>query len=61
MPLLKNERNVRWDFQEDEFIVSHDLSIGSITLKREELDDEPNPKEKEERLLKQFSSITMKF
>jgi len=52
MPLVKNQRNVQWDFEEDEFIVSNDLSIGNITLKREELDDEPNAKEKRKAIIK---------
>jgi ATP-dependent helicase HrpB len=52
LPLLKNQRNVTWDFEEDEFIVSNDLSIGSITLKSEELDDEPTPTEKRKAIIK---------
>ncbi|WP_296623506.1 ATP-dependent helicase HrpB [Marivirga sp.] len=52
MPLVKNRRNVQWDFEDDEFIVSNDLSIGNITLKREELDDEPNPQEKRKAIIK---------
>ena len=45
-------KNVQWDFDEDEFIVSNDLSIGNITLKREELADEANPKEKRQAIIK---------
>ncbi|HET8860446.1 ATP-dependent helicase HrpB [Marivirga sp.] len=52
MPLVKNRKNVIWDYEEDEFIVSNDLSIGNITLKREELDDEPNAKEKRKAIIK---------
>jgi ATP-dependent helicase HrpB len=52
LPLLKNQRNVIWDFEEDEFLVSNDLSIGSIKLKREELDDEPTPAEKRKAIIK---------
>lgn len=52
MPLVKNQKNVRWDFEEDEFIVSNDLSIGNITLKSEELDDEPTSEEKRTAIIK---------
>jgi ATP-dependent helicase HrpB len=52
MPLLKNKRNVQWDFDEDEFIVSNDLSIGTITLKREESDEQPNSQEKRKAIVK---------
>ncbi|SMG12163.1 ATP-dependent helicase HrpB [Marivirga sericea] len=51
-PLVKNKRNVQWDFEEDEFIVSNDLCIGNITLKREEIDDEPTPIEKRKSIIK---------
>ena len=37
MPLGKNQRNVQWDFEEDEFIVSNDLSNGNNYLKRERI------------------------
>ncbi|ADR20214.1 ATP-dependent helicase HrpB [Marivirga tractuosa] len=52
MPLLKNRRNVRWDFDEDEFIVSQDLSIGNIRLKSEELDEEPDSAEKRKAIIR---------
>ena len=52
MPLVKNQKNVLWDFEEDEFVVSNDLSIGNITLKKEELDDKPNAKEKRKAIIK---------
>ncbi len=52
MPLLKNHRNVRWDFDEDEFTLSDDLSIGNIILKRELLDEDPSPFEKRKAIIK---------
>jgi len=52
MPLVKNKKNVKWDFEENEFIVSNDLSIGNITLKSEELDTEPEPEEKRTAIIK---------
>ena len=52
MPLIKNRRNVQWDFEEDEFIVSNDLSIGNITLKKEELDDDASELEKRKAIIK---------
>ncbi|WP_375577594.1 ATP-dependent helicase HrpB [Marivirga tractuosa] len=52
MPLVKNKRNVTWDFDEDEFAVSQDLSIGNITLKREELEDEPSLEDKRAAIIK---------
>jgi len=52
MPLVKNQRNIHWDFDEDEFIVSQDLSIGNITLKREELDEIPTDAEKRNAIVK---------
>lgn len=52
MPLIKNKRNVQWDFEEDEFIVSNDLSIGNITLKKEELDDDASELEKRKAIIK---------
>jgi ATP-dependent helicase HrpB len=52
MPLLKNQKNIRWDYEEDEFIVSQDLSIGNIRLKSEELEDEANSKEKRNAIIK---------
>jgi ATP-dependent helicase HrpB len=52
MPLIKNKRNVQWDFEEDEFIVSNDLSIGNITLKKEELEDDASELEKRKAIIK---------
>jgi len=34
------------------FVVSNDLSIGNITLKKEELDDKPNAREKRKAIIK---------
>lgn len=51
-PLVKHERNISWDFEEDEFVVSNDLCIGNITLKKEILSNEANSQEKRAAIIK---------
>ncbi|WKV11596.1 ATP-dependent helicase HrpB [Marivirga harenae] len=51
-PLVKNKRSVKWNFDDDEFVVSEDLSIGNIILKSEELDQESSPFEKRNAIIR---------
>jgi len=52
MPLVKSSDNCYWNIVEEEFELREELSIGSIVLKSEPIDDEPDNAEKKQAIIK---------
>lgn len=52
MPLVKSSENCYWDIHEDNFELREEMSIGSIILKSEFIDDEPDLSEKREAVIR---------